>query len=667
MNTTELEDGAGKPLEIGEGIYRLGARGKNAAMDCNTYLLVDEDEGVLVDPGPVTAFDATRERLASILDPAKISLLIAHHDGPDACAALPLFREARFDAPVACHWRTSVQLGFYGHAGEPYVVNEQGWEWSFRSGRTLSFLPAPYCHFAGSIMTWDERTKTLFSGDIFGAMTVGTELYADEDPSYVEAMKSFHEHFMPSREILKAVTNSIRPLDVALVAPQHGRLIRRDIRQTLDILRALPCGSFMGTTSAEPQDFSESTIGQVMQILNRVIGRLAGIFSPDEVRDALRNSPFTLREDTLLLEEIRIAGDYRDYVSLFIEHLVVTRGMRWFTLIEPYLFALLDEYHIPLPRFIIENPAFRFANAEEEKGNDAVLYDQKTGLYNGAVFRQFLATLLERRDGEPFGLAYFSIDNLEEINQLYGRKVGDDALKAMVYVLKNNISSYPAWNLFKLDAPYIACIADKAVPEVIRAMAEKVRQDANDAEFAAAKLVISAGIMYGGQVLSPTEWRDMESVERKLLARLFTARKETSGGICDFARDESEDSLFRRKILLVEPDETYIDFLRPYFESRGYLLQTDADGSGTFGEGDDELPDLVIAEAMTPRMNGFDLHDKLMASAKGRTIPFILVSRRKDEEFIKRAAEKGILFFLKKPFSKTELMGIVDTLMRQSR
>jgi response regulator RpfG family c-di-GMP phosphodiesterase len=75
----------------------------------------------------------------------------------------------------------------------------------------------------------------------------------------------------------------------------------------------------------------------------------------------------------------------------------------------------------------------------------------------------------------------------------------------------------------------------------------------------------------------------------------------------------------------------------------------------------------VIAEAITPRMNGFDLHDKLMASAKGRTIPFILVSRRKDEEFIKRAAEKVILFFLKKPFSKTELMGIVDTLMRQNR
>jgi diguanylate cyclase (GGDEF)-like protein len=341
--------------------------------------------------------------------------------------------------------------------------------------------------------------------------------------------------------------------------------------------------------------------------------------------------------------------------------------MRWFTLIEPYLFALLDEYRMPLPRFILENPAHRFAKAEEKKESDAVLYDQKTGLYNGAVFRQFLATLLERRDGEPFGLVYFSIDNLEEINQLYGRKSGDDALKAMVYILKNNISSYPAWNLFKLDAPYIACIADKAVPEVIRAMAEKVRQDANDAEFAAAKLVVSAGIMYGGQGQSPPEWRDTESVERRLLARLFTARKMASGGICDFARDETEDSLFRKKILLVEPDETYINFLRPYFESRGYLLRTDSDGSGAFGEGDDDLPDLVIAEAMTPRMNGFDIHDKLMASSRGRTIPFILVSRRKDEEFIKRAAEKGILFFLKKPFSKTELMGIVDTLMRQNR
>lgn len=667
MNSTELEDGAGKPLEIAEGIYRLGARIKGMAMNCNTYLVVDGDEGVLIDPGPVTSFGTTRESLAEILDPAKLSLMVVHHDGPDACSAIPRFREAGIDVPVACHWRTSVQLGFYGQAGETYVVNEQGWEWSFRSGRSLAFLPAPYCHFAGSIMTWDERTNTLFSGDIFGAMTAGPGMYADEDPSYAEAMKSFHEHFMPSREILKAVTSSILSLDVALVAPQHGRLIRRDIRQNLDILRSLACGSFMGTASAATRDFSESSIDQVTQILNRVIGRLAGIFSPGEVRETLRNSPFALRDDAILLESIRIEGDYRDYISLFIEHLVVTKGMRWFTLIEPYLFALLDEYRIPLPRFVIENPAYRFAKTEEEKEKDAVLYDQKTGLYNGAVFRQFLATLLERRDGEPSGVAYFSIDNLEEINQLYGRKAGDDALKAMVYILKNNISSYPAWNLFKLDAPYIACIADGARPEAVRKMAEKVRQDANDAEFAAAKLVVSAGIIYSGQNQSPAEWQDAESVERRLLARLFTARKDPSGGICDFARDETEVSPFRKKILLVEPDETYINFLRPYFEARGYLLKADADGGGALVEGDDDLPDLVIAEAMTPRLNGFDLHDKLMASARGRAIPFILVSRRKDEEFIKRAAEKGILFFLKKPFSKTELMGIVDTLMRQSR
>jgi len=76
------------------------------------------------------------------------------------------------------------------------------------------------------------------------------------------------------------------------------------------------------------------------------------------------------------------------------------------------------------------------------------------------------------------------------------------------------------------------------------------------------------------------------------------------------------------------------------------------------------IPDLVIAEAMAPQVNGFEVHDVLRMNGKSAGIPFILISRRKDEAFIKMATDKGIIHFLKKPFYKTELLGLVDNLLR---
>jgi DNA-binding response OmpR family regulator len=71
----------------------------------------------------------------------------------------------------------------------------------------------------------------------------------------------------------------------------------------------------------------------------------------------------------------------------------------------------------------------------------------------------------------------------------------------------------------------------------------------------------------------------------------------------------------------------------------------------------------VIAEATMPPVAGSSSAKGSCASG-GRAIPFILVSRRKDEEYIRRAAALGIVHFLKKPFSKAELVGLADNLLR---
>jgi len=156
-----------------------------------------------------------------------------------------------------------------------------------------------------------------------------------------------------------------------------------------------------------------------------------------------------------------------------------------------------------------------------------------------------------------------------------------------------------------------------------------------------------------------------EYLQKLLLARLFRARKNRAGGICDYLKESDSDLYLRKKVLLVEPDDSYVKFLEPYFAERGYHLRSVSDGAEVQHFRDAETPDLIIAEAMSPRVSGFELRERLLTTTRGRNIPFILVSRRKDEEYVKRAALSGILFFLKKPFSKTELLGLVDNLLRR--
>ncbi len=51
-----------------------------------------------------------------------------------------------------------------------------GHEFVFKTGRKLKFFGTPFCH-APVFVTFDEKTKTLFSSDIFGSYDAGWELY----------------------------------------------------------------------------------------------------------------------------------------------------------------------------------------------------------------------------------------------------------------------------------------------------------------------------------------------------------------------------------------------------------------------------------------------------------------------------------------------------------
>ncbi|MGC9313184.1 MAG: ATP-binding protein, partial [Sediminispirochaetaceae bacterium] len=58
---------------IAPNIYWIGAEDSYNHLHCNTYLITDGEEGILIDPGPVMTFPTVAERVRSIIPIEKLS------------------------------------------------------------------------------------------------------------------------------------------------------------------------------------------------------------------------------------------------------------------------------------------------------------------------------------------------------------------------------------------------------------------------------------------------------------------------------------------------------------------------------------------------------------------------------------------------------------------
>ena len=233
-----------KAVELLPGLYWIGWPDKDAGFSNNPYLLIDEEEVIVFDPG--SRLDVhwgwVKKKIESIVPLNKITAVIVHHQDPDLCAAIPLIEEAvgvnNFE--IITTERNSFFIPYYGVRTEVTTV-EDGDIIKVGDDRELQFITSPYLHFPGAMVTYDRKEKVLFSSDIFGAFSVDWNLYANE--YYVEAMKVFAQPYFPDKRHVHNFLNKIEPLELEMICPQHGSIIPKErIKEIIDALRELEVG-----------------------------------------------------------------------------------------------------------------------------------------------------------------------------------------------------------------------------------------------------------------------------------------------------------------------------------------------------------------------------------------------------------------------------------------
>ena len=102
--------------------------------------------------------------------------------------------------------------------------------------------------------------------------------------------------------------------------------------------------------------------------------------------------------------------------------------------------------------------------------------------------------------------------------------------------------------------------------------------------------------------------------------------------------------------------------LREYVErllKPTYRVQCAADGEAALAFARGEPPDLVLADVMMPRLDGFGLLKALRANPGTRDVPLIMLSARAGEESRVDGLAAGANDYLVKPFSARELLARV--------
>lgn len=225
-------------------IYWIGFYDKEASLHCNPYLIIDEKDVVLVDPGSIPHFHIVMRKIIDLVNPEEITAIIIGHQDPDVCGNLAVVEDVinNSDLKIVAHNNTIRFVRHYGVRSDFYAVDEHDFKLTLKSGRVLEFLFTPFLHSPGAIVTYDRKTKTLFSSDIFGSMDNNWSLFAGEN--FLKAMEAWHREYMPSNEILKACIKRLEKLDIDRILPQHGSIVEGEkIQQAMKFLKILPCGN----------------------------------------------------------------------------------------------------------------------------------------------------------------------------------------------------------------------------------------------------------------------------------------------------------------------------------------------------------------------------------------------------------------------------------------
>lgn len=246
------------PVEIAEGIYWVGFHDVHSGLHCNPYLIIDDEEALVIDGGSRPDFATVMMKILQTgVDPNQIKALLYQHYDPDLCGSVHNFEDIieNSSLKIISDELSLMFIRHYSVSSLMVSIEDINYHYKFSSGRKLQFIKTPYSHSSGSFVTFDQKSGLLFTSDLFGSYGTEWELFLTLEPQCIDCVNlsecpedrencpindilNFHKIHMPSRKSLKYALKEILEIPFTAIAPQHGSIItdRNIMRYIFELL-----------------------------------------------------------------------------------------------------------------------------------------------------------------------------------------------------------------------------------------------------------------------------------------------------------------------------------------------------------------------------------------------------------------------------------------------
>jgi len=117
-------------------------------------------------------------------------------------------------------------------------------------------------------------------------------------------------------------------------------------------------------------------------------------------------------------------------------------------------------------------------------------------------------------------------------------------------------------------------------------------------------------------------------------------------------------------VLVVEDSITTRTLLKNILETAGYNVKTAVDGFDAYSILKNEMFDIVVSDIEMPRMNGFELVEKIRSDEIFSDLPVVLVTARESREDQERGIDVGAnAYIIKSDFDQSNLLDVMGMLI----
>lgn len=122
-----------------------------------------------------------------------------------------------------------------------------------------------------------------------------------------------------------------------------------------------------------------------------------------------------------------------------------------------------------------------------------------------------------------------------------------------------------------------------------------------------------------------------------------------------------------RNVLVVDDEPNIVISIKFLMKQKGYEVRTASNGEEALQALNEKVPDLILLDVMMPKPDGYEVCQKIRATAKWKDIPVIMLTAKGREVEREKGFAMGADDYITKPFSTQELVAKVQAILEGIR